>query len=99
MNICYLSNQLVDELDGAEDYIKRAFELKPNRPDVAMTFANMAKAELEHASDIYKMVEECTEGLNGSFSELPKYLENAINESNKVYKSRYTPIMEMVEMF
>lgn len=58
MNILYYNNQVKEELDGAMSYIKKAIDMKKERPNWAQMYQKMSMAELEHASNLMKIFEE-----------------------------------------
>jgi len=58
MDLHYFESQICDELSGAEDYIKKALEIKPMNAKWGDTFVKMSSAELEHAEDLKGMLDE-----------------------------------------
>lgn len=59
MNLTYFKDQLHEELNGAKDYIDKAIEAKIHHPIWSRTFVSMADAEISHATNLMKMMEEC----------------------------------------
>lgn len=60
-DIIYYSNQIKDELDGAKEYILRALKMKESKDsnqNWISTFADMSKAEENHAKNLYDMFVE-----------------------------------------
>lgn len=52
----YFKEQIEEELHGAKCYIKKAMEVKASHPSWSTTFESMSKAELGHATNLYKML-------------------------------------------
>lgn len=46
----YLRDHIMEELEGAKDYMTKAIELKENYPSWAKKFYKMAMMEVEHAN-------------------------------------------------
>lgn len=55
MDIYYLKDHICEELDGSEEYLKKAIKLKDESPEWARAFYDMSIAEAEHAKNLYKM--------------------------------------------
>jgi len=51
-----LSDMIFEELDGAEQYAKKALTLKEERPELASTFNMIANQEMEHVNLLHKAV-------------------------------------------
>lgn len=58
MTARYFKEQICDELQGAVDYLKQAIDTANKHPEWSETFIEMADAEQEHATDLYKMFME-----------------------------------------
>lgn len=56
--LLYFIMQIFEELDGAKHYIQRAIEEKAANPSRAKVFVEMSSSELNHAGNLYKMLEE-----------------------------------------
>lgn len=50
--------QFKDEVDGVKEYYECAIKHKDSRPEFAKIYADMASAELEHATEILAMVKK-----------------------------------------
>ena len=56
MDAYYFKNQIIEELDGAKEYIVKAQECKTDGLyDWAADFVDMSKKELEHAAKLFAM--------------------------------------------
>lgn len=51
----YLRDHIMEELEGAKDYMTKALELKENYPSWAQKFYKMAEMEIEHANCMNKI--------------------------------------------
>lgn len=58
MEAYYFKEHIFEELDGARHYVVKAYECKSDGLSWAKTFIEMASAELDHASNLYKMFNE-----------------------------------------
>ena len=58
MMITYLKDHILEEVDGAMDYMKKAIEHK-GTPD-GCTFRKMSEMELEHANALTRMFKDQT---------------------------------------
>ena len=51
----YLRDHIMEELEGAKDYMTKALELKENYPSWSHKFYKMAEMEIEHANCMNKI--------------------------------------------
>lgn len=58
MTLSYFKKQIMEELDGAKEYIEKAIEVKPQHPRWSMCFAKMADMEASHAGNLMRMLED-----------------------------------------
>ena len=54
----HMLDQLEDELEGAEEYIKCAVSYKEDMPEFYENYLRMASMELEHANHLHNMIEK-----------------------------------------
>ena len=99
MDLEYLSEHICDELDGAEEYIIKAIELKPMTMPWAKSFMDMATAELTHANALYKMYTEYYQKVSSNMSELPSFISEDYDKTVKMYASKSASIKLMIDMF
>ena len=52
----YLSQEIEDELKGAECYIKKAIKIKDEYPDVAQALYSISLEEMEHVDKLHTQV-------------------------------------------
>jgi len=57
----YLRDHILDELDGAKDYMSKAVKLKSMHPDMAYKFYKMSDMEAEHANALANMFTKISE--------------------------------------
>lgn len=57
----YLKDHIIEELEGAKDYMTKAIELKEKYPAWAQKFYKMAEMELEHANCMNKIFASMSE--------------------------------------
>lgn len=57
MNSKFFTDHIMEELDGAVEYAKKAIDVKPTHPKWAKVFNQMSKQELQHAGNFRRMFE------------------------------------------
>ena len=83
----YLKEHIVEEVDGAVDYMKKALEHK-GTPD-GCAFRKMAEAELGHANELTKMFHETERPANMTSDEYA--------EVQKAVLDKYITAMGQIE--
>ena len=86
MNLEYFKTQIRDELDGAKEYIEKAIESKISHPSWSNCFVGMSDAEIEHATKLMKMMEECMRKNRGLKSEESSLTSSSTVNPETVYK-------------
>ena len=99
MNLVYLKEHICEELDGAEEYINRAIEIKAMDPSWAKMFYEMSSQELAHAGYFYKMATDYYTKVTGAFSEPPEYMEECMETTTDIYTERTALIKNMHTMY
>lgn len=99
MNAEYLEEHILEELNGACDYIKKAIELKAMDPAMSKTFADMSAAELSHATNLHKMFGEYYAKVVGPYREAPEYLVKIKDYLGKHFPKESAKILLMHEMY
>ena len=99
MDACWFKEQITDELDGACLYMKKAIEIKPMKAEWSKKLSVMAEAEMDHATELYKMFATYYEIMSGTYSEMPEYIENINKDINDLYTKKYPRIKVMFEMY
>jgi hypothetical protein len=99
MDLAYFKESLCDELDGAEEYVMNALEIKPMSPSMAKTFLEMSATELTHATNLYKMAEEYYSNLEKAYTNVPDHFKEIRNFIVEKYTKRYAEIKYMHELY
>ena len=99
MDAAYFEEHIMDELDGACDYIKKAIELKAMDAGMSKLFAEMSAAELNHATSLHKMFGEYYTKVTGVYKETPAYLKEAKQDIDEYYPTKSANILLMHEMY
>lgn len=86
MDLDYLSEQIQEELCDAQDYIKKAIELKPMTESWSKKFFEMSTDEQKHAQYLFQMFNEYCSKISKSITEMPDYA----SELHKITVDRYT---------
>ena len=85
----YLIKQIMDELNGAVDYAKKAVEVKMDHPSWCRTFMHMSDMEASHASNLKKMYEEAkvdSEEYRDGYKRIIKMFADTMEEITKIKK-------------
>lgn len=99
MDAVYFEEHILEELDGACDYIKKAIELKAMDATMSKTFAEMSAAELNHATQLHKMFGEYYAKVVGPYKEAPEYLVKIHDYMAKHFPKESAKILLMHEMY
>ena len=100
MDAYYFKKQIREELDGAEEYIKRAVEIRAMNSSWGKMFVDMSSNELEHAAHLFKMFEEYYQKLYESNGEnMPKYIKDIKDCIDEMYMEEGAKIRLMHEMY
>lgn len=95
----YFRDQIMDELHGAKNYIKLAMQSKGSHPSWAKMFVEMSSAELEHATNLFKMFNEETNALSKAYNTMPEELTDIIDEVTSHYAKCYSEVKYMHEAY
>lgn len=99
MDIEYFKNQVMEELEGAKQYAKYCIEIKPMNLNWSKMFFDMSNAELEHASNLFKMFEEYMVTLEKSFQEMPDYINKMRSEVVDFYTEESAKVRYILSMY
>lgn len=99
MDLKYFERQIIDELQGAKDYIQRAIEIKPMSPKWGKTFFEMSSQEAQHAENLYSMFNEYCSKVTGSFDEIPAYIRDMRENVTNTYTECMTAIKAMHSIY
>lgn len=95
----YFRDQIMDELDGAKNYIRLAMQSKGSHPAWAKMFVEMSSAELGHATNLYKMFNEEVDGLNKAYTVMPDEIATIVSDVTKHYAKCYAEVKYMHEAY
>lgn len=95
----YFKKLMWEELDGAKEYIKLALEFKATYPEWGKMFLDMSAAELNHATNIYKMAEKSYHETAGAYKEVPEYVKDMWECIVDKYASCSAKVKYMHEMY
>lgn len=99
MNAEWFKDHICEELDGAEEYIKLAIEIKPMNAEWAKELVVMSAAELDHSSRLWKMFDQYYKIMAGAYKSIPGYIEDDYRCVADKYDKRASCIREMHEMY
>jgi hypothetical protein len=95
MDICYYYSHLIEEFEGARDYIQYAINLKESNPNWAEAYKKMSLQELDHASTLMKIFED-------NFKMAAKddlIYETSHSVINNLYSENYAKVMYMHQLY
>ena len=99
MEFFYYNNQLKDELDGANNYARKAMYCKKDHPNQASMYLKMSAAELEHASMVMKIFEEDYKLSTESMEEIPQCISDMRKSLIDMYAEFASKIKYLHEMY
>lgn len=99
MNLEYFENHIKEELEGAEDYIKQAIEIRAMTQTWAKSLVEMSAAELQHATNLYKMFEEFYVTFTKPYSEIPEYISDTKERITNCFAKKYAKVKAMHEAY
>ena len=99
MHAEYLRDRICEELDGACDYIKMAIELKSMDDITSKSFMEMSAAELQHATELYRMFGAYYNKVTSAFKEPAEYLVKIKNFLGEEFPEKSAKILLMHEMY
>lgn len=99
MNAEWFKDHICEELDGAEEYIRHAIEIKPMQADWSKDLVAMSAAELDHAGKLWKMFDQYYKIIGGVYKTIPDYIEDDYRCIADKYNKRVSEIKYMHEMY
>ena len=99
MNAEWFKEHVCEELDGAEEYIRLAIEIKPMNADWSKDLVSMSAAELDHAARVWKMFDQYYKIMVGAYKVVPEYIEDDYKCVAGMYDKRVAEIKHMHEMY
>ena len=98
MDIYYLKDHMFEEFDDAKEYMYHAENLKGVNNEWSKYFYDMAKAEVDHATNFYKMFDQHYKSLDTK-PELSAYMEPFKLDMDKCYMEKMSKIRYMMETY
>ena len=92
MIIKCLADQIADELEDAQKYIKLAMKWKAEQPETADLFYELSKEELGHMEKLHDAVQELIEKYQEEEGEPPKDMMTLYNYLHEKHKEEATTI-------
>lgn len=101
MDIKQLHEHVIEECDGACDYIRNAIEYKSTKPTRAKSCYDMAAQEMSHAEYALTFFNEDYNDITSAFAEenIPEYLTELKAKTTKYYQKKYTEVRLLMELF
>ena len=98
MDIYYLKEHMCEEFEGAEDYLKQALNLREVNAEWSKNFYDMGKVELDHAMNLYKMLNQHYRELDADPS-LSGYMRPFKDEIDDSYMEKSGAVRAMMETY
>lgn len=99
MNLTYLKDHLIEELEGSKDYITRAIEIKAMDARWAKLLYDMSIEELKHASNFYSMAQDYYNKVTSVYKESPDYMDECMSSITECYTKWYTDVKHLQELY
>jgi hypothetical protein len=99
MNLTYLKDHLVEELEGSKEYIVRAIEIKAMDPHWGKMFYDMSVSELSHASNFYSMAQDYYAKVTSVYKETPDYMDECMDDITEYYTKWYADLKRLQELY
>lgn len=99
MDMEYFKDQICEELDGACAYAKKAIEIKAMVPNWGKMFVEMANAEIVHASNLFKMMNEYYAETKKAYTQMPEYINKLKDEASDIFAEKSAKAKYMLEMY
>lgn len=99
MNSEWFKEHICEELDGAEEYIRNAIDIKPMNVEWSKELVAMSAAELDHAARLWKMFDQYYKIFGGSYKSMPYYIKSDYDCIAEKYDKRVSEIKYMHEMY
>ena len=99
MNMEYFKEQICDELDGAWCYAKHALEIKAMMAAWGKMFLEMANAELGHANNLFRMMNEYYAEVSKAYTKMPDYMETLRQEIIDEYTKKSAEVKWLIDLY
>lgn len=92
----YFKEQILDELEGAKDYIKKSIEIKAMNEQWSDKYAEMSVQETGHAKNLYDMFKEYISIQKKAYDGvLPSYIQKNWDCVSGCYEKCMSDIKEL----
>lgn len=91
----YLKEHIIEEINGAIDYLGKAIELKKTHPMMSEKFYRMAEMEIEHANCMTKMFSSMKRDESVQMPDYSNMQEEIIN----IYATSMSKIEHMKKLY
>lgn len=99
MNMEYFKDQICEELDGAFEYAKKAIEIKAMVPNWGKMFIEMANAEIVHANNLFRMMNEYYAETQKAYTQMPDYIDQCKKETIDIYTEKSAKAKWLIELY
>ena len=99
MNMEYFRDQICEELEGACEYAKHAVEIKAMVANWGKMFIEMANAEITHANNLFRMMNEYYAETQKAYTTMPDYMDTLRKEIIDIYTKKSAEAKWMIELF
>lgn len=96
-----LADQMREELEGAEEYIKCAMRNKSEHKELSELYYKLSTVELDHALELHKHAEILIQktDLSKVNEDLLKFMKEIWNEKHECLIKEAAEIKSMIEMY
>ena len=99
MNMEYFKEQICEELDGAYDYAKKGIEIKAMVPAWGKMFIDMANAEMGHANNLFRMMNEYYAETQKAYNTMPDYIDTCRQETVDMYTKKSAEVKWIIDLY
>lgn len=99
MDLKYLMHKALDELEGAEEYIKMGVQIQPMSKEWGDKLYALSTVEMEHAKTLFGMYQELYKKTTDAYPTVPKYLQEMNSEFTDEYMDQCTKVKLMQDVF
>lgn len=94
-----LSEYIAEELDGAEEYAKKALKLKEEYPEVSDMLWIMSNEEMKHVQNLHTAVAKIIQQYRATEGEPPESMMAVYNYLHEKYIDKAKEVKVLQEMY
>lgn len=94
-----LSKQLIDEVEGSEEYAKDALEYKGIDPELSRMYAELSKVEYGHVQRLHDAVTRKIKEAEASGANPPQYMLDKWDETHRDLIERMAKVKTFIDMY